>query len=336
LDKVKGISLSLAHALAPHIDWNAPVISPPDKKREWVSAIIVFSVGLFAFTLFWDKFNEIGRDLNVYQRAGWDWLYLWMNASIAMNMGLVWLLTIAVTLHYIARTPIWSGRISTGIKAILWSILGGTLSLGISNFIYYQFTFPPGTGWELLFTKNQIGVLAVIGGGALFLLFLPAVVNSVRLKIISDQRINRLYHFILLFIGLVYTGYVLFSRQQLPFFFQIAGGIVSFALLGLALFSLTTGMSFQEVFDDFFLSSPAVKKPETDAWLKWLNTRLPDAEQQRELKKALDIAYPPSKIRTLTSVLFITVSGWIILQSLGAVIEWVIQKWLENLHLFQG
>lgn len=337
LDKVKGVSLGLANALAPHIDWSIPEEAPPMKERSWPTAIIISSAGLVPLIFAKSKVIEISNDIQTYQQTSWGWLFFWMSASIAANMGLGWLLSALVALHSLVRSPVWADRLAKAIRASLWAIFAGTLSLGLSNFIYYQYTFPSGQGWSFLFASNKGGVLAVIGGFALFLLFIPIVVDSVRLKLLSSPLFHRLYDVTLLCVGVLYAVYVLFARQQLSLFFQIAGGLVSLVLLGTASATLMTGMSFHEALDDLVLH----KKNRADQtmmaaeWLKWLNNRLPDISQQKELKKALDGAYPPSKVRTLTSVVFITVCGWIILQSVGAVIQWVIQKWLENLHLFQ-
>lgn len=336
LDKVKGIGLNLAEALAPHIDWSVPQEPPADKQREWVGAVIILAVGFLLFRLSWQRVGEVARDVAEY-RGGWDWLGLWMDASIAASQGLGVTLTVLLALHSASKRHTAGTRISSAIKATLWALLGAILSLGASNFIYYQFAFPAGDGWRLLFSYNRPGLLAVVGGCAIFLMFGPAILRPVHLKISSSPHLKRLHNAALFLTGLLNIGIFLFAREQLSFFFQIGGIITSLAFMGIALTSLLTGKSFHDAFAHLFLpKQDRAGMRESDEWLKWLNIRLPDINEQKELKKALDEAYPPSKIRTVTSVIFITVCGWIILQSIGAAIQWAVQKWLENLHMFSG
>ena len=47
--------------------------------------------------------------------------------------------------------------------------------------------------------------------------------------------------------------------------------------------------------------------------LAWINARLPDPEEQKALRQALDKAYPPSKWRTVTSTVVLGASSWLVL-----------------------
>ncbi len=64
------------------------------------------------------------------------------------------------------------------------------------------------------------------------------------------------------------------------------------------------------------------------SWLRWINARLPDPEEQKALKRALDEAYPTSKWRTIAGAIVFGAGSWIVLTALGAIVEWFVQGWL--------
>jgi hypothetical protein len=67
------------------------------------------------------------------------------------------------------------------------------------------------------------------------------------------------------------------------------------------------------------------------SWLLWINSRLPDPENQKALREALNRTYQPSKLRTFISIVTIGIGGWLILQSIGAVIQWIVGKGLDSI-----
>ncbi len=66
-------------------------------------------------------------------------------------------------------------------------------------------------------------------------------------------------------------------------------------------------------------------------WLRWIATRLPDPEEQKALKRALDEAYPPSKWRTIAGAIVVGAGSRMVLTALGAIVEWFVQGWLGQI-----
>jgi hypothetical protein len=67
------------------------------------------------------------------------------------------------------------------------------------------------------------------------------------------------------------------------------------------------------------------------AWGTWLNLRLPDVEDQRALKRYLDGRYPGSRSRSVLYALTVGGSLWLIAQSVGGAVEWLVGRGVERL-----
>jgi hypothetical protein len=66
------------------------------------------------------------------------------------------------------------------------------------------------------------------------------------------------------------------------------------------------------------------------AWGTWLNSRLPDVEDQRALKRYLDGRYPGSRSRSVLYALTVGGSLWLVAQSVGGAVEWLVGRGLER------
>ena len=58
--------------------------------------------------------------------------------------------------------------------------------------------------------------------------------------------------------------------------------------------------------------------------------RLPDEEDQRALKRYLDGRYPGSRGRSILYAVTVGGSLWLIAQSLGGAVEWLVGRGLER------
>ena len=70
------------------------------------------------------------------------------------------------------------------------------------------------------------------------------------------------------------------------------------------------------------------------AWGTWLNLRLPDEEDQRALKRYLDQRYPGSRNRSVLYALTVGGSLWLVAQSVGGAVEWLVGRGLERVFGF--
>ena len=66
-------------------------------------------------------------------------------------------------------------------------------------------------------------------------------------------------------------------------------------------------------------------------WANWINMRLPDPEDQKDLQKTLNEIYPTSKFKTFLGWLLFGVGGWLIVAVISSVLDWVVQKGLDSL-----
>jgi hypothetical protein len=64
-------------------------------------------------------------------------------------------------------------------------------------------------------------------------------------------------------------------------------------------------------------------------WLRWINSRLPDPQQQKALLLALQQVHPPSRLRTLRGILIVGSGTWLLAATANAVWEWLVQNWLN-------
>ena len=58
--------------------------------------------------------------------------------------------------------------------------------------------------------------------------------------------------------------------------------------------------------------------------------RLPDEEDQRALKRYLDQRYPGSRSRSVLYAVTVGGSLWLVAQSVGGAVEWLVGRGLER------
>jgi hypothetical protein len=149
----------------------------------------------------------------------------------------------------------------------------------------------------------------------------------------SNLLIARIYD-IALVIGSPIIAFITWgSRYILPLGFLILLGLSGIYIGYLGFVTFRTGQSTFFSYLDTILDSNFFRTSSENRhnWQAWINAHLPDPEQQKALKKALDETYPQSKWRTLSGAIIFGAGGWIVLTSLSAVIQWFIEKGLNIL-----
>jgi len=98
------------------------------------------------------------------------------------------------------------------------------------------------------------------------------------------------------------------------------------------IYILRTGKSlFQQTVEFVDESSITSRADSLNFWRTWINQKLPNSQDQIQLKQALDEMYKPSPIRTVSGVIIVGAGGWLLLTVIDAVIQWFIQNWLSSL-----
>jgi hypothetical protein len=156
----------------------------------------------------------------------------------------------------------------------------------------------------------------------------PLLLAFWRPSLRANARLARIYD-----IGLIgYSGVVAIGlwiyRGTLPLWVLIVVGAIPGLVLAFnAIQTLRTGRSFfEEMFS--FLAPSTRTQPVIDesAWLKWINTRIPDPKQQQALMHALREIYV---LQWRTFILF-GFAMWLIGTACGGVVEWGVQKVLDS------
>jgi hypothetical protein len=123
--------------------------------------------------------------------------------------------------------------------------------------------------------------------------------------------------------------YIWSFRLENPLWIIAIAGLFGFIYLSAGYQTLRYGTSFFSSSVHFF-STEILQQDETSFWIKWLNIRLPDPEQQQALKHALEKTYPTSKTRTIIGAIVFGAGGWLLITALTSLVDWFIQNWLDK------
>ncbi|HEX8149213.1 MAG TPA: helix-hairpin-helix domain-containing protein [Pyrinomonadaceae bacterium] len=348
LDKVEGVSINLARSLSPHIDWGLPEATAAPVKRDWGGAVF-FLVG--ACVLLWLGIREVMRDYPGL-RAEWravEWAAgagkrnpaalkdfsaaLLISVSGAFNIMMAALLSVAFGLREVAATESGARRAIRASKMMVLSLLVGFAFLGLGNFFYHDLYTRRGL---LLFVRNKTLIAGLLTNIEVCLFFSPVLFLLLWPAVATSRTFQRVYDW------LVFTTFLTIALLSIFFATFISGEFTSvvvnillpacsvvFGILASA--SLIKGKSIFQVIVDLLEIQKFTSQKSQVNWLRWLNTHLPDPEQQMELKKALNKAYPQTRLGRVTSILVFGVGSWIALQTLSAVLQWAVGKLLDTI-----
>jgi len=335
LAKVKGINLNLALSLSPQINWELPTEPEEPNKRDWMSAfywsiislvlaLSILQVGLIIFASL-NLTNNTDADSG--SRLKWA---IAMSAIATLFCFLIFSITRASVALISSKSK--TRRVSR------FGLVGSALSLGfglliiLGTIVYYQFYSP--YGWvEIQGVQNRLVFIGGLACFALLLLFtVPQLIAWRRPDLITQRWLSGIFDFgIMLFGLLLILGFrinILVIPLGMLVLMSIAGAIV----VVVALISIRRGESFFAASLDFIDPKTIARhKTTTDDWRMWINSRLPDPEQQKALKKALDSTYQSSPTQSLMQILILGIGGWIVLATLDAIIELYVQDWWKSL-----
>ena len=331
LAKVQGISLIFAETLSLFIDWSIPDDIEQLSDRDWTTALFLI-VGVFVGVwvgMFSDSELNILRTFisQVQSFQEFDFkkiVFLWINGSIILTI----LFSLFASYFFVrfSLTKQLTVSHSFARKGIFYGItpmLIMVVSVGIGNIVYFQFISPH--GWnELLSDFKQLMCLAI--GILLFMSFGPRIFTILFPSIAYKPFLARAFDASIVIGGPIYSLYAWIFRYDLPIW-----GVFVFAIMGVfftlgGIYTLRGNSFYAEALCDLLQSENVTN---LNRWKAWINSRLPDPEQQRILIKALDNMYPRSKIRSIGGVILIGAGSWIILTIIGAIIQLYVNKLLQ-------
>lgn len=327
LARVEGVSVELARTLAPHIDWRLPA---QGKKREWAEPIIAAVAILVVLWIIRDVPADIAYAWQARDR-GEPFTLVWLVGEIALLI-LVLSGTLALVLAALAglATDRTRGKRLNRAALLATSLLMvAAVVLGIINAVYYQF-YALGR-WAAL--VGDAGTMAGFIVSVLVLIaMLPAILLLWRPALAYNAALARGVDMTFLLGALAMTAFAWLTRAQWPVFISVFFSLIGLLTAAFGYRAIRNGTSVLSVVAGEILPAPNDRQQaNTSAWMTWLNNRLPDPEQQKELQQALEQAYPPSRTRTLIGLIIFGAGSWLVVTALGAIVEWVVQGWLGNL-----
>ncbi len=210
--------------------------------------------------------------------------------------------------------------------------LSSGIVLLLGTVIYFQFNSL--SGWTALQTSGDswpliIGLVSFI---FLYLFMVPQIVVWRRPELATNSWLSGLFDMAIALFGLLLILGIRANQQFLPLWLLLLSGVAGLIIVVIAVVSLRRGESFFHASLDFIDPRIIIRQQATiDDWRAWLNSRLPDPQEQKALKEALVEIYRPSASQTLVRFLVLGVGGWIVLTVIGAIIELYAQDWWQRL-----
>jgi competence ComEA-like helix-hairpin-helix protein len=325
LGRVKGIDRETAAALAPYIDWSIPPGREGMQQREWGWALAAV-LTLLAF-LWQLAFGSLPALVDAVQ--GSNLLDIWYAVTnTGHQAGLVLGMSALVAFFLTedrrrARKAVLVGF--AGLIVVLLAYVSTTLATAS------RYLFLDSGGWAEL-RRNPQELASIPTSAAIALVALPVLLVVWRPALAASPRLARLFDMGLALTALGLALVVWVFGGALPLWFSVLNGLWGLFFGYVALRALRSGESP-------FFPLARYLTPERDtaqpagaevAWGTWLNSRLPDEEDQRALKRYLDQRYPGSRNRNVLYAVTVGGSLWLVAHSVGGAVEWLVGRGLER------
>lgn len=335
LAKVKGITLNLAISLAPHIDWEQPIEPEEPNKKDWMSAFywsiicLIISLSILQIALIIFTSSNLTSDTETDSETR-----LKIAISICGIATLFCFLIFSITRTSVALI---SSKARTR-RVSRFGLVGLALSLGfgfliiLGTIVYYQFYSP--YGWaEIQGSQSRVIFVGGVVCFAFLLLFaIPQLIAWRRPDLITQRWLSGIFDFGIMIFGLLLILGFRANILAIPLWLLILISITGVIVVIISFVSIRRGETFFSASLDFIDPRTIAKhKTTTDDWRMWINSHLPDPEEQKALKKALDIIYQTSPTQTMLQVLVLSIGGWLVLTALDAIVQLYVQQWWTNL-----
>jgi competence ComEA-like helix-hairpin-helix protein len=322
LAKINGISLDLAIAVSPYIDWEIPDEISDSVKRD--STSIAFLVAFLILVLGFFRYKTYTSLMFYLKNSGYP-IELWMCLSITSLLIFLFIHNFLMLLNEFSTTNERRYHYSKEADLSIIPIVLSIVSLGISNFIYYQYKSP--NGWQQFF-KSPASVLGFFGGLFGLFSFLPMILGYFFPSLRTNRKISFILNLSVVTTGPILAYAIWIFRVELPFWLLLLTGLVGIYYIYIGFLIIRYDLDPLFSFFDYF---EYIKKDKKANWISWLNSRLPNIEDQKALKVELDKTYPISKSRTFFGMVIIGAGGWLIVTVIQAVIQWIIERGLNRL-----
>jgi competence ComEA-like helix-hairpin-helix protein len=326
LGRIEGIDPGTIAALVPYVDWSVPPDQERIQQREWGWALVaVLTLVAFLWQLAFGSLPALVRAVQGSTPSA-----IWGAASGAgilagLALGMASLVAFFLTEdRRRARKAVRFGVGGFGVALLAYT------SAALVTASRYLFLDPG--GWaELQRNPQDLVIFPIVVSVAL--IGLPVLLVLWRPALSASHHLARQFDVGLALAALALGITVWASGGVSPVWFSVLTGLWGLFFGWVALRALRSGESP-------FFSVARYLSPERDraeraagaeaAWGTWLNVRLPDEEDQRALKRYLDGRYPGSRGRSLLYAVTVGGSLWLVVQSAGGAVEWLVGRGLER------
>jgi hypothetical protein len=328
LARVEGINLSLAITLAPHINWRPPTRESHEKNRDWLLGIVLLgsTVPMAAFLA--EGISRLPYGGPRFQLgAPSKWVLVLVMLSIVIFLGSLMASVLLHALSAITSSQRFAASLVRPRRYLsILSVLGLVTTL-IGYAIRYRMSSL--SSWTH-YSNDQPGLL-LAGLAFIDLMWIGMlIVAYLRPSFISKPWLMNTVNYVALAIPLMLVCSIRVYYTILPNWLLVLAGLQGIFLMYIALQSIRDGDSFLEAISEVVPRSATTA--DDTAWITWINSRLPNATHQQALSRALTKRYPPSRAKTLLSIVIFTAGGWLVLTVIAALIQGYIQiRWLEPL-----
>ncbi len=328
LAKVKGVKIELAEILSANIDWQIPAQETTTVPREISTAMLSLIVaGALVFQAAKKLIPNIQQILAHTEDI--NWVAIWINFSllaffiVQVVVQLLWVVTYSTTRKGLKQ------KADLLATRVLFLQIITILSLALANSIYYQF-YAPNRWYSLM--SNYGALIAILGVIFAGLFYMPYIVLLWNPYLLTSPKLHRIHDFGIILGSPLYAFGIWILRTTAQWWELLLYAFIGIMLLLGGAYILRTGKSlFQQTVEFVDESSITSRADSLNFWRTWINQKLPNSQDQIQLKQALDEMYKPSPIRTVSGVIIVGAGGWLLLTVIDAVIQWFIQNWLSSL-----
>lgn len=339
LAEVDGISLRQAELIGDAVDWSVP--SQPDSERSAFLTVFLSLVLVLGVYVVWRQLVSLaillsaesgqlnGRAVTITEEGYYSgplWFNLWLSVS-ALGALTFWTLSviawIGLALSNRKKWDRWWARAGFGLLVPCAVLI---VSVGLANAVLYSFYSP--RGWSTILKPAPLAGFLV--GFRLVVDVLSVVVCVRRPELLQRPALRVAADSVSL--GVVVAAALWVFVEGVPPLVWVAQLLIGATEGGIALAALKTNRSMlQGRLEVIGLERLPETADRHRHWQEWINRRLPSPEDQQALAEAILRAHPRSRARSGLLALIIAIAGWLVLSSIGAIVEMFVQRWWDTL-----
>lgn len=326
LAKVKNIPPKLAYTLSPHINWDLPQKHEPPKKRSWSDAIFWMSI---LICLLVALLSLVFAVIISFQRND-------SNPAVRILAALSGVGTLLCFCAFVVfRTSV---ALTQNQQRVRQLARFGLVSMAIALFLGVPILLGSAFyWWSTLDTEKTsvttyqlfMGVFTLI---LLYLFIVPQIIVWWRPQLSDSRLLSGIFDLAFGLSGLALVTLSIRSEVEgWPLWVLVLSGIAGVIIVMVSITAVRRGESFFRASLDFVdFRSRARSAGEMNNWRYWVSIYLPDPEQQKLAREALNEMHRPAPGQTLLKTMILGFGWWLLITVTEAIIELYAQDiWTE-------